>query len=359
MPGFLLTLFRPLSLSLSLPSQDDPPPLPRHPPPPGPSAARALAAATAALAALAPPATPLERLLRSDAEAAAAGGPCARAVARALARAGWAARTRDALPAPPSVKGKAVFEHLRHAFVVVDVDAGAGASASPTLVVDVAFRDAFCVRGAPAAWASLTSRLPPVWVGPADRLAALVTTLGYALEACFADAGLALPPWRSGRALLSKWRPAAFADGPRLVGMTTPPAAVSPPSGASPLSPAVCALGCCTEALSPPASPQAARCAAVAPAALGAGSAVAGPAPPLAGRPPRPPPPSIPVPAAAAAAVEAAGRSLLSSHLARASLGSGAKPPAPQPPTPIRAGQGVLASQLVAPVRQVKMVGAI
>ena len=367
-PPFLLSpLFSPshfFTLTPLIPKDDLSAPA-RLPPPPGPSAAAALAAAASTLAAaLAPPTSALERRLRADAEgAASSAGPCARAVARALAKAGWAARTRDALPAPPSVKGKAVFEHLRHAFVVVHVGGGGGGgggAGAAELVVDAAFGDAFAVRNAPPAFAALAARLPATWVGPAPRLEALVAALGAALEACFADAGVSLPPWRSARALLSKWRPSAWLDGPA-PGQPAATAAHHPSTpplatGASPpMSPGPCALGCCdaAAAVSPPGSPL--PCAAATPpAALGMSgryswAAVPAAPPPtpaaLAGRPARPPP--VPVPAAAAA--EAAGRSLLSSRLARVSV---------EQREEAAAVVGLLAAQLTAPVRQVKMVGA-
>lgn len=97
--------------------------------------------------------------------------------------------------------------------------------AGTEILLDLNFRDHFVLPWADSEYEALLSALPCDWVGPLDRLAALVAAASSALRAAFRTRGKPLPPWREPCALLSKWTPEWWEDQDvPLVALPQPPA---------------------------------------------------------------------------------------------------------------------------------------
>lgn len=197
------------------------------------AAASASAATPAAELQLLPPAAPYEQRLASDAatlvasDALAATSPAR--LALLLSRAGhdafvrrapgnaWKRRSNSAsnsggegaaaaaAPIQPPLQSRAIFETLSHAFVVVRPPQPS--SSSHLLVVDAGFRDAVAVVAPPPRLAKVLDALPRVFVGGAARLDEAVRRVAAETRLALEAEGRPLPPWRSARALLSKWMP--------------------------------------------------------------------------------------------------------------------------------------------------------
>ena len=166
------------------------------------------------------------------------------------------AATAAPVVAPP-LRSRAIFETLSHAFVVVRPPA-AQEQPESLLVVDAGFRDAVAVVAPPPALERVLDALPRVFVGGAAKLAAAVGLVAAETRQALEAEGRPLPPWRSARALLSKWMPqgaGAVADERPSEGAAggEPPSSFSPRSSAAAAADAVAAAS----GLSPPTSPSA------------------------------------------------------------------------------------------------------
>ena len=158
----------------------------------------------------------------------------------------------------PPLRSRAIFETLSHAFVVVRPPA-AQEQPESLLVVDAGFRDAVAVAAPPPALERVLDALPRVFVGGAAKLAAAVGLVAAETRQALEAEGRPLPPWRSARALLSKWMPqgaGAVADerpseGAGGAAGGEPPSSFSPRSSAAAAADAVAAAS----GLSPPTSP--------------------------------------------------------------------------------------------------------
>jgi hypothetical protein len=78
--------------------------------------------------------------------------------------------------------------------------------------VDLNFRDHFVLPHSTGWYAKLLAALPNDWVGTAAALAPLVGLMSAGMRLCFKQAGVPLPPWREGRAVLSRWLPEAYEE---------------------------------------------------------------------------------------------------------------------------------------------------
>jgi uncharacterized protein (TIGR01615 family) len=101
-----------------------------------------------------------------------------------------------------SKRPKAYLRQLRHDFLVVR---GLDTMEAVDILVDVNFRDHFGVAHATSWYSKLLAALPQDWVGSAQALAPLVGLMSAGIRLCFRQAAIPLPPWREGRAMLSKW----------------------------------------------------------------------------------------------------------------------------------------------------------
>lgn len=199
---------------------------------PSQPAAAADAAALSTSTSSSPSCSSYEARLDRDARAAVAADPGAAADPRRLAlllsRAGHDAFVRRALgnagkrrpavsggssggseeaavavaPAAP-LRSRAIFETLAHAFVVVRPPQ----EPLSLLVVDAAFRDAVAVVAPPPRLAKVLDALPQVFVGRAAALDSAVRLVAAETRLALEAEGRPIPPWRSARALLSKWMP--------------------------------------------------------------------------------------------------------------------------------------------------------
>ncbi|KAL6777743.1 CGL132 [Auxenochlorella protothecoides x Auxenochlorella symbiontica] len=113
------------------------------------------------------------------------------------AGAGAGAATRAAAANPRAL------EKLRHSHVLVTGRAGGERGA--LLVVDPRFRDQFSLGHPPPAYSALLDSMPAEFVGPPERLQALVRLLCSEIAGAFAVQGQPLPPWRTLRSMLGKW----------------------------------------------------------------------------------------------------------------------------------------------------------
>lgn len=82
------------------------------------------------------------------------------------------------------------------------------------VLVDLNFRDHFVLPHATSWYSKLVAALPQDWIGTAAKLAPLVGMMSAAIRLCFKQLGVPLPPWREGRAVLSKWISDVFVDEP-------------------------------------------------------------------------------------------------------------------------------------------------
>jgi hypothetical protein len=80
------------------------------------------------------------------------------------------------------------------------------------VLVDLSFRDHFVLPHSTGWYAKLLAALPHDWVGTAAALAPLVGLMSAGMRLCFKQAGVPLPPWREGRAVLSRWLPEAYEE---------------------------------------------------------------------------------------------------------------------------------------------------
>jgi hypothetical protein len=80
------------------------------------------------------------------------------------------------------------------------------------VLVDLNFRDHFVLPHSTGWYAKLLAALPNDWVGTAAALAPLVGLMSAGMRLCFKQAGVPLPPWREGRAVLSRWLPEAYEE---------------------------------------------------------------------------------------------------------------------------------------------------
>ncbi|KAF8072496.1 hypothetical protein HT031_000155 [Scenedesmus sp. PABB004] len=148
---------------------------------------------------------------------AAAGAPLdAAGLAARLAAAGWRPSVRESLGGG---EGGACLRNLRHACVVLAPRGGGSPGGSPggggeAVIVDPTFRDQFAIAHPSPRYAAVLDALPPVWVGSAPRLAALVELVCGEMVLAFRAAGAVLPPWRQTASMLSKWQPRRSVDLP-------------------------------------------------------------------------------------------------------------------------------------------------
>ncbi|GBF95594.1 hypothetical protein Rsub_08575 [Raphidocelis subcapitata] len=86
--------------------------------------------------------------------------------------------------------------------------AGCGCGLLPEpLVVEPHFREQFVIAHPTPAYEELLQAVPHCFVGTVARLEAAVSLLCEEMAAAFKTQGLPVPPWRSKRAMLSKWAP--------------------------------------------------------------------------------------------------------------------------------------------------------
>jgi uncharacterized protein (TIGR01615 family) len=113
------------------------------------------------------------------------------------------ARHRPPLASWPSADG-------RHA--VFEAAGGDDGQLLPEpLVVEPSFRDQFVIAHPTPAYTELLAAVPLCFVGTVQRLEAAVTLLCQEMAAAFKQQGLPIPPWRTKKAMLSKWGPGHLA----------------------------------------------------------------------------------------------------------------------------------------------------
>ena len=84
------------------------------------------------------------------------------------------------------------------------------------LIIDIGFRAHFELPGlASAPYSAMLSSVPPIFVGGRMELEELVAQIAILMARVYLDAGLAVPPWRSLEALLSRWPRQQDGSGPR------------------------------------------------------------------------------------------------------------------------------------------------
>jgi uncharacterized protein (TIGR01615 family) len=103
--------------------------------------------------------------------------------------------------------GADCFANLRNEFLVV-ADEAEGAD----YIVGPSFRDHFTIPCPTPRYAALLEGVPSEIVARREALAPAVRLLCGEMSAAFQAAGVALPPWRHERAVLSKWLPARAKD---------------------------------------------------------------------------------------------------------------------------------------------------
>ncbi|KAL5226686.1 hypothetical protein ABZP36_014951 [Zizania latifolia] len=90
-------------------------------------------------------------------------------------------------------------------YIDVLVAGHGGATSTSRLIVDVDFRSQFQLAR-PAPWyAHLSSSLPPVFVGPPEKLRQAVALLCMAAQRSLRESGLHVPPWRRSSYVQAKW----------------------------------------------------------------------------------------------------------------------------------------------------------
>lgn len=136
------------------------------------------------------------------------------------------------------------------------------------LVVEPRFRDQFVIAHPTPAYQALLEAVPQCFVGTMERLEAVVSLLCDEMAAAFKEQGLAIPPWRTKQANLSKWvapQPAAADLSAKLAcALGGAPAAAPAAAAPAPQGP--------RRPLQGPAAPCGAAPAVVTPAAAGAGA---------------------------------------------------------------------------------------
>mmetsp|Transcript_9891 Transcript_9891/g.32400 ORF Transcript_9891/g.32400 Transcript_9891/m.32400 type:complete len:305 (-) Transcript_9891:157-1071(-) len=129
-------------------------------------------------------------------------GRCAH-VADALGKRGFALDVLDlrvSAPEEGSSAGRAPL-YLPHTFCRCQ----RAASGNSDLIVDPGFRAQFAVVRPSPEFAQLLEDVPATFVGTLEHLEAVVKFVAACMQSSFKDHGMALPPWRTARALLSKW----------------------------------------------------------------------------------------------------------------------------------------------------------
>lgn len=100
---------------------------------------------------------------------------------------------------------------LRHSYIVVNAGAGGdgrrlrGFGGEPVLV-EASFRECFAIAKPSACYARLLADLPAEFVGSPAQLTALVEVISDQISTSFQEQGMSVPPWRTLRSLLSRWR---------------------------------------------------------------------------------------------------------------------------------------------------------
>jgi len=110
--------------------------------------------------------------------------------------------------APPVEDPTKMFYNLRHEYVVVDFDFGRvdeDDDVRGEVLVETRFREHFEVPRRSASYARLLESVPTLFVGTRARLECAVRLLCSEMHASLRGAGLDVPPWRTFRAILSKW----------------------------------------------------------------------------------------------------------------------------------------------------------
>eukprot|EP00775_Hariotina_reticulata_P006618 gene6618-6846_t len=98
---------------------------------------------------------------------------------------------------------------LRHSYLVCRGIEGMGGA---DVLIDINFKDNFILPHSTTWYSKLVAALPQDWVGTAASLAPLVGLMSAGIRLCFRQAGIPLPPWREGRAVLSKWVPEVYEE---------------------------------------------------------------------------------------------------------------------------------------------------
>jgi uncharacterized protein (TIGR01615 family) len=140
-------------------------------------------------------------------------------IARELLAAGYLVQLRDEAAGERPRDVRQCLQQLRHRFVVCMGARGAGDDCggeephylAEPLVVEPRFRDQFVIAQPTRAYEALLEAVPPCFVGTAARLEAVVAFLCEEMAGAFKQQGLAVPPWRSKQATLSKWAPQQLA----------------------------------------------------------------------------------------------------------------------------------------------------
>lgn len=89
--------------------------------------------------------------------------------------------------------------------------AGEGGATSSRLIVDIDFRSQFQLARPTPWYAHLSSRLPPVFVGPQEKLRQAVALLCMTAQRSLRESGLHVPPWRRSSYMQAKWHPCRVA----------------------------------------------------------------------------------------------------------------------------------------------------
>lgn len=80
-------------------------------------------------------------------------------------------------------------------------------SSATRCIIDPCFREQFEIAHATPRYAAVLEALPAVYVGPEDRMPALVELLCTEMSLAFKAQNVLLPPWRQAKSMLSKWQP--------------------------------------------------------------------------------------------------------------------------------------------------------
>lgn len=125
-------------------------------------------------------------------------------VGSALASLGYTVQIRRTLgiPSPsrrPLRTSMAVFEHLRHTFIVVI------GPKRDVIFVDPRFREQFAVARPTNRLDAFLETVPEVFVGAAEELVRTLDVVCGEVRLAFETQGMSVPPWRRKKSVASKW----------------------------------------------------------------------------------------------------------------------------------------------------------
>jgi uncharacterized protein (TIGR01615 family) len=101
--------------------------------------------------------------------------------------------------------GLSCMENLSHQFLVIQLPMSS--SPSPTVVVDIEFKEQFELAQSTKLYEDLLDELGPVFIGSQSKVQSVVTLLCDEMSRVFKVQGQVPPPWRRDSSMMSKWCP--------------------------------------------------------------------------------------------------------------------------------------------------------